>query len=740
MSTGNVTGRAYGLKELFERSFYQIDFYQREYAWSADDVRILMEDLFEAFEETWQGGRRRRHRNEPDRYFLGPFVYIEEPRSVRFLVDGQQRFTTLHLIFLHLRRMAQQLRQNEAIDKLSRVIGEYQGRRLRFRIDIEERRELLEALYHGRDFEPRLGAPISVRNMSYRSGLIGDLLDSRLTADALPSFIDWLLNDAVLVGIRAGSKAGGFKIFESMNDRGARLTHADLVKSFLISRAGAHEDELNQRWRDMLARVTTDREDANAPKEFLRTILVAHHVSLAEGKGEHVDEIDASLSGWVRKNYEGELRLREGDDFFDFADDLLHLAEHYVRFAWATKRPYFEDDLGSLFYNSINGLHNQLAVVLAPVKPRDTPTVAKAKAALVANYIDRQYVARTLNEEPVDSRDFDADFWRLIPELRSCRTPKEVVTALAPSLPSDSFESIWNFRLRGNNRAQVRYLLARLTAYVEVGCGKRDESESYLSDDRSWQIEHLWPNRPDQHRSDYEDPIAFSLARSRIGALVLLHRRDNASLKDLPFIEKVSRYGRQANLTAILTPGHQLNNTFVKDFVADNGIGRLFHDFGPATRMPAVIESRTRLYRALCNRIWSAERLGFPSAPRDRQHLTGQDVPVSIDSSRRARPTPNPRTDLARLVKAGIVAPETELIAETEKYTAAVDDGGILWLPTGDPFVAVDEAGKAVSGESRCDGLKFWRVRMPDGSLISLRALRDKAKADGRLTAAPRRR
>lgn len=221
---------------------------------------------------------------------------------------------------------------------------------------------------------------------------------------------------------------------------------------------------------------------------------------------------------------------------------------------------------------------------------------------------------------------------------------------------------------------------------------------------------------------------------------MLLHRRDNASLKDLPFIEKVSRYSRQANLTAILAPGHRLNNTFVKDFVAANEIGRLFHDFGPAPRMPAVIESRTRLYQALCSRIWRAEHLGFPTAPGNQQHVTEQDDSVSTDSTRRPRPTPNPRTDLARLVKAGIVASGTELIAETEKYTATVDDGGILWLPTGDPFVAVDEAGKAVSGESRCDGLKFWRVRMPDGTLISLRALRDNAKADGRLTAAPRRR
>src|SRR5687768_5390053 len=88
-------------------------------------------------------------------YFLGPFVYHEERRNVRFLVDGQQRFTTLHLIFIHLYRQACALGRKDAEDKLYRVIrfmapnGAW-----RFRIDIEERRQALQRWYDNGDYHP----------------------------------------------------------------------------------------------------------------------------------------------------------------------------------------------------------------------------------------------------------------------------------------------------------------------------------------------------------------------------------------------------------------------------------------------------------------------------------------------------------------------------------------------------------------------------------------------------------
>ncbi|MFI5909064.1 DUF262 domain-containing protein [Dactylosporangium sp. NPDC051541] len=729
---GSITGKAFSLKDLFEKPFYRIDYYQREYAWSADDVRTLVNDLVGAFEDDWQGGRRRWQRAEPDRFFMGPFVYVEEARGIRYLVDGQQRFTTLHLLFLHLRRIAESYGQSTAVDKLSRVIGEFQGSRLRFRIDIEERREFLGRLYKDVRFEVDSGTPISVRNMSFRSELIKELLDQSLTAESCSPFVDWLLGDVVLIGIRAGNKGSGFKIFESMNDRGARLTSADLVKSFLISEVGAHQDDLNERWRKMLARVTTDREDAGAPKEFLKAALIAHYASMGEESGSDLREIEEALNIWVRRNAESRLGLRTSDDYFSFVDNLIYLSEHYVRFKRAQSKPYLEDNLEGIYYNSVNGLSNQLHVVLAAVRPRDTATDAKRKARLVANYLDRLYVSRMLNDEPLGVRDFEPELRRLITLLRQCENEQQVANELAAALPAEDFESIHNFRLRGNNKGQVRYLLARLTSFVEKGCGKRDMSAEYLGEDRSWQVEHLWPNHADWYRDEIPEPADFAVLRSRIGSLVLLHRKDNASLNDMRFDEKVERYGRQNNLTAILNAGHRRNNTFVRDFLKDDDLGGHFHDFGPDPKMQQVVRSRTELYLRLCRAIWNPVRLGFPPVAQPEP----EDLPIreALPERIRRRPTPNSRTVIARLMKRGILPDGVQLVAQTSDYRATVDGDGIIWLPTSDAFVSLDEAGKAVTGSEKCDGLDFWQVRQPDNSLVSVRAVRDRAQAEGRLS------
>lgn len=733
MSTGSVKGTTYTLKELFERHFYKVDYYQREYAWSADDVRTLLDDLIEAFGESWQGGHRKSHYSDPDKYFLGPFVFVDESRNRRFLVDGQQRFTTIHLMLMHLRRAAEELKQKAAEDNLRRTIGEFDGGRIRFRIDIEERRALLEAIYNGKSFEPRIGAPISVRNMASRSELIGELLDARLTSDARPDFVVWLLNCVLLVGIKAGTRASGFKIFESMNDRGARLTSADLVKSFLISHATNYEEDLDRRWRAMLAKVTISREDANAPKEYLKTVFTAHYARLGEGESDS-DEIDTSLSTWVRKNYKERLELGGPNDYYRFLDGLLDLAEYYVRYLSATKRPFFENHLEALYYNNANGISGQLAAVLAPIKPRDPDSIANAKAALVSNYIDRLYVSRMLSDEPLSNRDFDEELHGIIPSLRKCQTTDDVIAVLAPRLTFESFDALWNFRLRGNNRPQVRYLLARLTAYVEVGLGKQDESLKYL-DGSQWHIEHLWPITQELRKQDRMDSMEFRLARSKIGALTLLPGRDNEAYQDLPFVEKAKHYGRQPNLTAIFSQGHLFRNNTAKEFASKNGVTDFFHDFGSAAPITEVIRSRTALYRGLANRVWDPVRIGFPARAEVRSESKESSEP---DQSRLPSPKPSPQAALTRLVKAGVISPNSQLIAELGNYSATVDKNGIIWLPTGDAFNAVDEAGKAVSGEARCDGLNFWRVQTPEG-LQSLRMVRDKAQSSGQLSSRPRR-
>jgi uncharacterized protein with ParB-like and HNH nuclease domain len=95
MFAASIEGEAFMLQELFERWSYDIDYYQREFAWSADDVRTLVDDLVTQFGLARRDPRTRQGMRNADPYFLGPFVYHDVRRGVRFLVDGARNFRPL---------------------------------------------------------------------------------------------------------------------------------------------------------------------------------------------------------------------------------------------------------------------------------------------------------------------------------------------------------------------------------------------------------------------------------------------------------------------------------------------------------------------------------------------------------------------------------------------------------------------------------------------------------------------
>ncbi|MFI1401099.1 DUF262 domain-containing protein [Streptomyces sp. NPDC020681] len=734
MGAGLIEGDTFDLKRLFGEATYSIEYYQREYAWSADDVRTLVSDLFEAFERLEKEGRL--HRRDADGFFLGPFVYIQQARHERFLVDGQQRFTTLHLLFLHLYQAARGWGLRDVVSKLDRVITDFgRGERPQFRLAIEERQDALEGLYWERPYELPAGASLSVRNLHDRSRQIGDLLEEFLEADRCQAFVDWLLSKVVMVGIRAPSRDSGFRIFESMNDRGARLTPVDLVKSFLLSHVGSGEEKLNEAWRRMLAELTGVRGDTDAPRRFLKSALLARYATL-DGQTSDSEAIDAALNIWVRKNRE-RIGLRQPDDYFRFVEDLIRLAGHHRTFLHAGKQPYHQHGLSALFYNEVNGLTNQMALILAPIQPHDTDTQAKAKAALAANYLDRLYVDRILNDEPVQAKDFQPDIHRLVPRLRQCITPDDVAELLSSQLPAGSFEPVTTFGMRGNNKAQVRYLLARLTAYVETQTGKPDLIADYLSRDRTWQIEHLYANHPERHTHETPDAVTFRAWRARLGVLVLLRQPDNASYNDLPLEVKRRRYARENGLAAILAPEHRKNNPTLRGFIARHGIEPYFREFGKET-MQQTVELRGELYRRLCTHIWNPKRLGFRPAEQpvnDPDTTTTQAAQPAGPA--RSRPL---RTDLARMMRASVLPPGTRIDAEYRgnRYTATVDAEGFIILDSGDRFASADEAGKVVCGTRRCVGMAFWHVTHAQGPRTSLRDIRVQAQQDGTLVSSRR--
>ena len=151
LTSSEVGVDRFPLGDLFDKSFYTIDYYQREYAWGTDEVRTLVEDLLRAFYGWWGASEYQRHPDLAPQYFLGPFVYYQGKGDIRHLVDGQQRFTTLHLILMSLRNLGKEYEMDQYDEMLTPLIRKRASAlRTRYRIDIPERSRVLDSIFRDR--------------------------------------------------------------------------------------------------------------------------------------------------------------------------------------------------------------------------------------------------------------------------------------------------------------------------------------------------------------------------------------------------------------------------------------------------------------------------------------------------------------------------------------------------------------------------------------------------------------
>src|SRR4051794_22959856 len=176
---------------------YGIDYYQREYRWRRQDVEAMLEDLETRFMANFTPGDLRQKVQQYSHYFLGPIV-VSRKEGRHFLIDGQQRLTTLTLLLIFLSHLQRGRDEVVRVDDL--IYSERFGQKS-FHLDVEERRGAMLALFEGRPYEvPE--AQGSVKNLLARYADIEELFAEQLGApETLPYFLDWLLENVELVEI-----------------------------------------------------------------------------------------------------------------------------------------------------------------------------------------------------------------------------------------------------------------------------------------------------------------------------------------------------------------------------------------------------------------------------------------------------------------------------------------------------------------------------------------------------------
>jgi hypothetical protein len=237
----------------------------------------------------------------------------------------------------------------------------------------------------------------------------------------------------------------------------------------------------------------------------------------------------------------------------------------------------------------------------------DDEEVVKKKINLVARYIETFVVRRSVNFRKFASSSIRYTMYSLVKELRG-KSVTELRDTLKVKLAemNENLSGLDTFRLHGQNKRFVKYLLARITAFVEQQVGYTTDFETYFHkpSGKPFEIEHIWAKKFPEHLDEFEQESEFDDYRNRIGGLILLPSGTNQSYGAKTYEEKREHYVKEKNLLAqsLCELTYENNPNFLNTSV------QLGLDFKPhMTFKKQDLMERQQLYRSIAEILWSEE-------------------------------------------------------------------------------------------------------------------------------------
>lgn len=239
-----VAARETTLQELLGgEKQYQIPLYQRTYSWGREQLDKLWEDILQLAEDRM---------TRPDlTHFLGSLVLTQSPLngpsgvSDWLVIDGQQRLTTVSLLLCAIRdHLAQQdPRVRDKINELYLINKWHEDRYTKLKPTQADRDAYVACVTS----TPQAGGPDRVGS-AYRffKAKLASLSDQddeeqQVTAEAIEKAV---ISGLSIVAVTADASDNAYRIFESLNNTGLKLTQADLLRNYLFMRLPTHGENV----------------------------------------------------------------------------------------------------------------------------------------------------------------------------------------------------------------------------------------------------------------------------------------------------------------------------------------------------------------------------------------------------------------------------------------------------------------------------------------------------------------
>ncbi len=202
---------------LTDSNRYIIPMYQRNYAWGEGEINQLIQDVLDI---------QQKHQSDAHKppYYIGTLVVFERADGRFEVIDGQQRFTTLTLMAMCLKRMMKEKSHSINLDWYEKPNLEFESR--------AKSSLTLTSLSQGVPLD-------KLHHENYNIDVVNgfSLLEKALLAlkTHLNDFCDYLFNHVQITRVPVPKDTDLNHYFEVMNNRGEQLEKHEVVKARLMS-------------------------------------------------------------------------------------------------------------------------------------------------------------------------------------------------------------------------------------------------------------------------------------------------------------------------------------------------------------------------------------------------------------------------------------------------------------------------------------------------------------------------
>jgi len=604
---------------VFSNTVYYIDFYQRDYKWTEEPVTRLLDDIFYKFNQEYA----LRKDLAPSKeiiiakypwYYLNTYVTNTIDGKV-YIVDGQQRLTTLTLILTKLYHQARQFGSKTEKWLESKLVG-FSGMEYQFWMNHERHKQALEALKAGVD---DLGAidttsGITAVNLVKNYKVITTYLDQELTDQhKLESFVFYFLYRLVLINL-AVEQTDVPMVFEVINDRGVRLRPYEIIKGKLlgqIDKLELDQRDYNGLWEYQVRAINGfygSRE--NEIDTFFRYYLKAKF-SYTRKDGTrfdgdyHREMFSLSMSSLLHLTHDA----TGVKAFLD--NDFKYFTALYLKLLAATKTE--QPAYPHAFLNRLNEMDSQFLLILSSCSLNDPEEEAKIRT--VAAEIDRLFSLLQL-QNAYDSNAFGERLYRISAEIRN-RPVQDIRLAFDRHLIEElcrqrstaitepfQYTFFRNTGINLNTRFK-RYFFARVERFLakNTNMGMKHPIEELVlrtGHVNGFHIEHILSHN-DQNKALFDNnEEQFEQERNRLGGLLLLRGRDNISSSNELYTKKLQSYANTLYWNETLRADCYKSKLAMDDLKKNFSLDlRPYDSFGPEE-----LESRQKLLFDISSLIW----------------------------------------------------------------------------------------------------------------------------------------